>query len=95
MAQRRHPAQQELVEQQHRQQRDRPMSVTFRLWRTVFPLVVSSRTIPTGDRDAQKSSSNPTAPPTPTWYADTLRSKKFESSWTSWSSMKASAFEEP
>ncbi len=43
----------------------------------------------------QKSSSNPTDPETPTWYADTLRSKKFDSSCTSCSSMKASGLTEP
>ena len=31
----------------------------------------------------------------PTWYAETRRSKKFESSCTSWSSMNASGFGEP
>jgi hypothetical protein len=43
----------------------------------------------------QNSSSNLTLPVTPTWYADTLRSKKFDSSWTSCSSMNANGLSLP
>ena len=43
----------------------------------------------------QKSSSKLTLPVTPTWYADTRRSKKLDSSCTSCSSTNANGFAEP
>ena len=45
--------------------------------------------------DGQNSSSKATSPATPIWYELTVRSKKFESSCTSCSSMKLNGFFEP
>ncbi len=45
--------------------------------------------------DAQNAAPSSTSPATPTWYADTRRSKKLASSCTSWSSMKSSGFFAP